>query len=235
MNRRGCALTAAFLIGSTTAHAGDSLLLRFRQHMLDQALESGSTVSGTSVDNSRGTLFGAPRYPWKLNITSTVFWAGEAPNPSIDDPGNLRSAWNASWVADAAHENPFYVALPYNDVSEHHTKPEARQVVPWFRTSFVRDGQSVCKDRWVEIRHQGRVAYAQWKDVGPFSTDHWQYVFGSERPRPNGNRDAGIDVSPAVRDYLGLAGIDTCDWRFIEARQVPHGPWLSSPSHFAQR
>lgn len=160
---------------------------------------------------------------WKLGITSTVFWAGEPPR--ANDPGNLTSAWDPVWVWDAPRQNAFYVALPYNDVSEHHTKPEAPQIIPWFRSVFIRDGQSVCKDRWVEIRHAGKVAYAQWEDVGPFQTDHWQYVFGCERPRPNRNQDAGIDVSPAVRDYLGLAGIDTCDWRFVSG--PGHGPWQS--------
>jgi hypothetical protein len=46
---------------------------------------------------------------------------------------------------------------------------------------------SWCKDRWVAIRHGNKVCFAQWEDVGPFQTDHWQYVFGNERPRPNKN------------------------------------------------
>jgi hypothetical protein len=39
------------------------------------------------------------------------------------------------------------------------------------------------------------------------------------------NQGAGLDVSPAVRDYLGLKGKDVCDWKFVEARDVPNGPW----------
>src|SRR5262249_39930206 len=88
-----------------------------------------------------------------------------------------------------------------------------------------RDGQTVLKDRWVAIRHGNRMCYAQWEDCGPFRTDHWQYVFGNERPRPNLNRGAGLDVSPAVRDYLGLGSLDVCDWRFVQFREVPPGPW----------
>ena len=75
------------------------------------------------------------------------------------------------------------------------------------------------------IRHGTRLCYAQWEDCGPFRTDHWQYVFGNERPRPNLNHGAGLDVSPAVREYLGLADIDICDWKFVESWQVPPGPW----------
>jgi hypothetical protein len=50
-------------------------------------------------------------------------------------------------------------------------------------------------------------------------------VFGDERPKPNLNRNAGLDVSPAVRDYLGLSDLDVCDWKFVEFREVPPGPW----------
>ena len=45
-------------------------------------------------------------------------------------------------------------------------------------------------------------------------------------PLPNLNQGAGLDVSPAVRDYLGMrGGKDVCDWKFVEARDVPPGPW----------
>jgi hypothetical protein len=106
-----------------------------------------------------------------------------------------------------------------------HTKPEAKQVIPWFKDSFIRDGLSVLKGHWVAIRHNNRVCYAQWEDCGPFTTDHWQYVFGNERPRPNLNQGAGLDVSPGVRDYLGLGNLDACDWKFVDFREVPPGPW----------
>jgi hypothetical protein len=36
-----------------------------------------------------------------------------------------------------------------------------------------------------------------------------------------------LDVSPAVRDYLGLAPTDVTDWQFVEVRDVPPGPWRS--------
>jgi len=180
--------------------------------------------------------------PWKYKIVATVFWVGE--QAAEGNPvSNTESAWDPSWVTHFGGEddpiarasfmpvgftprqNPFYVALPYNDVDDHHTKSEASKVIPWFNDSFVRDGQSVCKGRWVAIRHGKRTCYAQWEDVGPFQIDHWQYVFGNERPRPNRNQDAGIDVSPAVRDYLGMSGMDVCDWKFVSVYEVPNGPW----------
>ncbi len=122
--------------------------------------------------------------------------------------------------------NPFYCALPYNDVTEHTTKPEAPAVIPWFKEAFRKYGESVCQNRWIEIRnHLGQTCYAQWSDCGPFRTDHWEYVFGDDRPSPNINQGAGLDVSPAVRDFLGLSGMDATSWRFVDFRDVPPGPW----------
>jgi hypothetical protein len=66
------------------------------------------------------------------------------------------------------------------------------------------------------------------EDVGPFYTDSAAYVFGDGRPSPNVNHGAGIDVSPAVRDYLGLGPLGLVDWRFVEQAEVPAGPWSVS-------
>ena len=121
--------------------------------------------------------------------------------------------------------NPFYCALPYNDKAREGHRPEAPRVVPWFRDAYQGPAVSTCKGRWVAIRKGNRTAYAQWEDAGPFRTDHWQYVFGNERPKPNLNQGAGLDVSPAVRDYLGLKPTDVTDWRFVDFSEVPRGPW----------
>jgi len=186
------------------------------------------------------------RYPWKTGIVTTTFWVGEsaAQNNPVH---NRSSSWDLHWsenfggyddpnpaqrknfipIKFIPRQNPFYIALPYNDVTRGTTKPEARQVIPWFREVFEREGKSVCRDRWIAVRKGNRVCYAQWSDCGPFRTDHWQYVFGDERPRPNLNRGAGLDVSPAVRDYLGMSSTDTTDWKFVDFKDVPNGPWAS--------
>ncbi|MDB6148403.1 MAG: hypothetical protein JWO45_2067, partial [Spartobacteria bacterium] len=122
-------------------------------------------------------------------------------------------------------QNPFYCALPYNDKATNGHRPEASRVVPWFKEAYQGPAVSTCKGRWVAIRKGNRTVYAQWEDAGPFRTDHWQYVFGNERPKPNLNRGAGLDVSPAVRDYLGLQPTDVTDWQFVEFKDVPSGPW----------
>jgi hypothetical protein len=210
-------LAASLILATVVAVRGETL----QNALLNEAFSSQPAATKVKEDE---LLRMTPVWsPWKTNITTTVFSVGELPSPG--DPGNLKSAWDSQWILNAPKQNPFYVALPYNDVDEHHAKPEAASIVPWFKSTFVRDGQSVCKDHWLTFRHGNRVCYAQWEDVGPFVVDHWQYVFGNERPRPNRNRDAGLDVSPAVQQYLGLSGIDQCDWQFVTA-PMP-GPWLN--------
>jgi hypothetical protein len=159
---------------------------------------------------------------WHQNIVTSVFWVGEPPRPEIRDPGNLRSSFDPDWLVTAKYQSQWYVALPYTDLTAGpHTKPEAASIIPWFRQAFIHDGQSVCNGRWIAIRHAGRVCYAQWRDSGPRVTDDADYVFGNARPRS----DRGLDVSPAIRDYLGLKNLDICDWSFVSAPRP--GRWLS--------
>lgn len=184
------------------------------------------------------------RYPWKKQIVTTIFWIGETPTANNPVP-NRSSSWDKDWAQNyggfddpsparrqdyipvkfTPRQNPFYCALPYNDKASTGHRPEAPQIVPWFTEAYQGPAVSVCKDRWVEIRKGDRTVYAQWEDAGPFRTDHWQYVFGNERPKPNLNRGAGLDVSPAVRDYLGLQETDVTDWKFVDFKEIPRGPW----------
>jgi hypothetical protein len=185
------------------------------------------------------------RYPWKRQIVTTTFWVGETPTQNNPVP-NDSSCWDPHWAKNFGgndtpattqrtpayipasfipNQNPFYIALPYNDMEHGAHKAEAPQVIPWFPKEYKGPSQSVCQGRWVAIRFGSKVCYAQWEDAGPFCTDHWQYVFGNERPRPNLNGGAGLDVSPAVRDYLGMNNTDVTDWKFVEFEEVPTGPW----------
>lgn len=199
-----------------------------------------------AVSAPSAPVVGFGKYPWHRNIMTTVFWIGERPTARNPVPNN-RSAWDANWARNyggydnpdpryrdprtyaprgfVPRQNPFYIALPYCDVSRGNTKSEAKKIIPWFRECFEKEGKSVLKGRWIAIHHGGRTVFAQWEDCGPFRTDHWQYVFGNERPRPNLNRGAGLDISPAVRDYLAMGKNDLCDWKFVDAASVPDGPW----------
>jgi hypothetical protein len=194
--------------------------------------------------NGVSTAQPGERFPWKKDIVTTVFWIGEEPSGNNPVP-NQSSSWDKNWsknyggfddpnpshrsdyipVKFTPHQNPFYCALPYNDKASTGHRPEAPQVVPWFKEAYQGPAVSVCKGRWLAIRKGNKVVYAQWEDAGPFRTDHWQYVFGNERPKPNLNKGAGLDVSPAVRDYLGLQSTDVTDWKFVDFKDVPSGPW----------
>lgn len=186
-------------------------------------------------------------YPWHFGITATVFWIGELPTARNRVPNN-RSSWDTAWMenfggfdtpdpalrtADFCPKgfrprlNPFYIALPYNDcINSSAHKPEAARVIPWFKKEYSAPGTSVCKGKWVQIFYEGNYCFAQWEDCGPFTTEDWPYVFGGKPPRNRSNQGAGIDISPAVRDYLGISGgTASVHWRFVEFHRVPLGPW----------
>lgn len=190
-------------------------------------------------------------YPWHLHVTVTVFWIGELPSDR-NPVANIKSSWDQNWMGSyggcdnpdpsarianftagdfrpkgfVPKMNPFYVALPYNDVngwSSH--KSEASRVIPWFARMRPKPGESVCKGRWVQIYNGSRSCFAQWEDCGPWVTDDWEYVFGNKKPKNTQNGGVGIDISPAVRDYLSLPSGKRVHWRFVEDAEVPYGPW----------
>jgi hypothetical protein len=190
-------------------------------------------------------------YPWKTHVTCTIFWIGELPSGRNTTP-NCKSSWDQDWSSNfggyddpepanrlANHTsgefrpknfvpklNPFYVALPYNDVLGYgRHKPEAAKVIPWFSRMNPEPGKTVCKGRWVQIYNGSRSCYAQWEDCGPWVTDDWEFVFGTKAPKTTENGAAGIDLSPSIRDYLGLKSGQKVHWRFVESALVPYGPW----------
>lgn len=192
----------------------------------------------------------AKSYPVHGNIKATVFWVGESASKDNDFIHNHSSAWAKDWVniyggVDTPYqrdgclpadfmpkENPFYFALPYGDYKNKNgqMKQDLNEVVPWYVPS--KPGESLLKNRWVEVSHKDRVAYSQWQDVGPFEEDDSEYVFGSAQPK---EQRAGIDLSPATAHYVGLNGSGVVSWRFVDDKDVPNGPWkqiitTSSPS-----
>lgn len=222
------ALSAAFLLQGVTAVA--------------QSLPPAS--SAASLQGGGATSRSTPRYPWKTDIVATIFWVGELPTENNPVP-NTSSSWDPRWLSSFGgyddpdpdnratrfhpsgflpRQNPFYVALPYNDLTKGGRKEEAARVIPWFQESGAKKG-SVCHNRWIAIHYRGRVCFAQWSDCGPFKTNDAPYVFGSARPSNTRNAGAGLDLSPAVRDYLQFASGEKCDWRFVDQDEVGEGPW----------
>lgn len=248
-----CAGMAGVELGAQTVSQGAAGVSSLGQ----QGVRAAGQAAGPRVFAPSLPRTAYSRYPWKLDIVATVFWVGEEPTANNPTP-NHKSSWDVNWAKnyggydnpDPAERtadftpkgftpglNPFYVALPYNDcLSYKQHKPEAEKIIPWFKTSFVKPGRSVLRGTWVAIRYGNQVCYAQWEDCGPFMTDDPQYVFGNARPKNTGNKGAGIDVSPAVRDYLGMPSGAKVDWRFVDVGEIPAGPWskLGMNNHFVR-
>jgi hypothetical protein len=174
-------------------------------------------------------------YPWKDNVATSTFWIG--------DNGEKGTAWAPQWVSDnggpdtpddrngyatgehASKMNPFYVALPFNDLAHPDLAPK------WLPKGWARAAKngkpvSACKDRWVMMKNErGDICYAQWEDAGPQRDDLPGYVFGNDAPVAG---VPGIDMSPAVDYYLGLAdnGPKLVSWRFVDDADVRPGAWL---------
>jgi hypothetical protein len=176
---------------------------------------------------------------WKRGV-ATVFWVGEDEASDNGFIHNRSSAWDVDWeehfggVDDpetrcgfepcgfVPKENPFYIALPYNDL-ERGRKKENAHIIPWNDPSVKK---SVVKNRWIAVRSKAKVCYGQWQDVGPFEENDTEYVFGdAETPKNTLGMRAGIDLSPAMRDCLGVGDVSTVEWRHVDDEDVPQGPW----------
>jgi hypothetical protein len=197
---------------------------------------------GSSAGQGAGTGNPAPPVtpPAGLheNITVTIFWVGEPAGPDNANISNAESAWDGNWQThydgfdDPDHrngyypagftpsENPFYFALPYNDLDDNGDRKPTANNCPNVGASV-----SWCKNAWIKITKGSKTVYAQWEDVGPLKEDDVAYVFGTAAPANRWGAKAGLDVSPAVRDYLGLADVDKVSWTFVSAAEVPSGPW----------
>lgn len=219
--------------------------------------QSGASIVIPRVNSPTMPRLGYAKYPWKTDIMATVFWVGETPTENNPTPNN-KSSWDTEWEKNfggfddpdpskrgpnycpkgfTPGLNPFYIALPYNDCLDYNShKSEASRVIPWFKERYTKAGKSVLRGTWLAIRYGNRVCYAQWEDCGPFVTDDHEYVFGNARPKNTSNKGAGLDVSPAVRDYLGMGSSGKCDWRFVDVNEVPPGPWrnLGMNNHFVR-
>lgn len=181
-------------------------------------------------------------YPWHENITATMFWVGEGADNSNDHIHNRSSTWDVDWmnafggVDDPKNrcghnpcgftpaENVFYAAVPYNDLDSECNAKSTQKQVYWYREGQPK-GYSFIKNSWIEVEANGKTVYAQIEDAGPFGEDDFGYVFGDSQPR---EERAGLDLSPAAIQYLGIDGRGQVAWRFVDEAQVPEGPWRTT-------
>lgn len=178
---------------------------------------------------------------WKKTMT-TVFWVGETAGEDNAHISNTESAWDDKWMLHfggiddpddrcgyvpcefTPKENPFYFALPYNDLDDDGYRKESAASVPWF--TEAQDRKSILKNQWIAVSREGKTCYAQWEDVGPLSEDDFEYVFGdADIPENTFGASAGLDISPAVWDCLGMTTNAETYWKFVSREEVPKGAW----------
>ena len=95
--------------------------------------------------------------------------------------------------------------------------------IPWYRFGL----SPLLKNRWVQIGWSARSCFAQLQDVGPCGEDDFEFVFGNAALPSNAfGAKAGLDVSPAVRRYLGMNHNNLTYWRFADESDVLEGPWM---------
>lgn len=180
----------------------------------------------------------APEYK---KVITTLFWVGETSDKSNGFIPNNKSYWDSEWLKHYGgiddpqdrcgnypcgfrpKENPFYFALPYGERDNAGGLKESARLIPWYKETPK--NESILKNTWIEIKNGRKICYAQWQDVGPFETDDFDYVFGKSAPKNTFGVSAGLDVSPAVWDCLGMKDNAVTEWRFIEKSKVPDGPW----------
>jgi hypothetical protein len=186
-----------------------------------------------------------PSAPDGSQVTSTYHSAWLRDYGGCDGVGSgtgcrtERRSGRNGWFPTAMtpRQNPFYLDLPYDDVNDAAAFAARGRVVPWANApgyaGRARDaGFSYLENRWVRLRGpHGAVCYGQVEDAGPGDYADARYVFGSHDERPQNTRfnGAGLDVSPALNGCLGFAELngdtDLVSWQFVDAGQVPAGPW----------
>jgi hypothetical protein len=232
-------IIAAFLVSIIGMIA---VFIFWRSGLIENLPLSNTSAPGSTDNNHSPTS--TFQYPIHKNITATTFWIGESASSSNSFISNSKSAWDEKWQTHYGGfddpknrsgfypadfiplENPFYFALPYNDFdSDGKRKKDVAKIIYWANDNSWSESQSMLKNQWVKISADGKTVYAQWEDVGPFGEDDKAYVFGNSAPKSKENNNAGIDLSPAARDYLNLDGESKVDWQFIKEADVPDGPW----------
>lgn len=255
-------------------------------------------VDSITFRETSGGGGGDSQYHLHTGINASTFWAGEGASGDNHNISNVPSAWDNQWgdnfgVEDYPQlerdsdfiptdwrykkiENPYYFALPYNDlgsvvydgknansvasqnssysaqwnsdygrtivttsdmvnITDWDVRKASTSRIPW-RDEEDWGGKSMVKAKWIRIRHKGGSwVYAQWADAGPYYYDDADYVFGTAKPAnmrlSTDDPYAGIDLSPSVMLALGVelgewgANIENVDWQFVDAADVPEGPW----------
>lgn len=173
------------------------------------------------------------------------------PNGKCNDTnsiGSLRTPQNGYWPAGLPqiYENPFYLDLPYDDYNASTSSEKTGYAtrcndIPWANdpgyVGHCKDQSfSYMKNRFVKVMANGAICYGQIEDAGPADSGNGNgnyadanYVFSSADARPYNKsyNSAGMDVSPALNACLGGRFNEdlSVSWQFVDAVDVPDGPW----------
>lgn len=176
-------------------------------------------------------------------VTATIYWIGEEATAENDFISNVTSAWDSNAVkrfggVDSVtrsfepRHNPYYFALPAGEFTEEGLIQGAREASPWNdEAELLTHSQSLFKGRWARITAGDSTVYAQWHDVGPNEEEDYDYVFGADKPDNTFGLKAGLDLSPEAASTLGFTdGGQLVTWEFVDAADVPDGPWRQYPA-----
>ena len=181
----------------------------------------------------------AERIYFEHRVVATMFWIGEPASADNANITNTVTAWDSDPITrfggiddpasppEQVNHNRYYFALP---VAENN---QTRAESPWHGET-IGENESLFKGRWIQVADtaSGRVIYAQWLDTGPCATTECNdphYVFGNDRPKNDFGLKAGLNLSPTAMAELGADGSAEVMWKFINALDVPKGPWLNDP------
>lgn len=220
MKLKSCVFVASVLFGLSAASALPNR----------PAWDSPSNASNVSLNSMS---------PFKKTMT-TIFWVGEGATEDNGYIHNHSSYWDEDWMksfggvdnplkrkgffpsAFTPKQNPFYIALPFAEVDPDGNLKDIAKKIP----GFGQEQEPLTRNRWVEIRYKGKSCFAQWQDVGPFGEDDFDWVFGSaKKPKNTQGLKAGLDISPATAQFLGMDDSDQTEWRLVDEKDVPEGPW----------
>ena len=215
-----------------------------RRRQISYGDRSGQATGAPAAHPPRTAPQSPGTYPWRLNITATVFWVGEDAterNPVANHKSSWDSAWKESFGGfdnpDPLHRTmdfgprlsspgriPFMWPFP-TTTSARGAQAGGLPRHPLVPPKFSGKGQSVCKGRWVQIIYNKRSCFCPMGGLRPVHHGRTGPTSLATSPRQHAQQGSRNRHFPAVRDYLGIpGGTAIVHWRFVEFYRIPAAP-----------
>ena len=228
MKSRSCVFAIAILLGTSACYS----------YFPSSAW--GFQNPQTQSNFSRMTQF-------KKTIT-TIFWVGEGATEDNGYIHNKSSYWDENWMksyggvdspthrkgdlpaAFTPKQNPFYIALPFAEVDGDGNLKEAAKKIP----GFGENHGPLTEIAGLKSATRGSRASPSGRMSGPLRRRRFRLGVSAARssPRTRGGLKAGLDISPAAAQYLGVEDSDApsgASWKRLRCRTDLGRP--SSPDH----